>query len=47
MNIAIAAMVYWHLLIGIGEAVISALVVFYIYKVKPELITTEAFLGVA
>jgi hypothetical protein len=37
-------MVYWHILIGIGEAVISALIVFYIYKVKPEIITTESIL---
>jgi hypothetical protein len=37
-------MVYWHIFIGIGEAVISALIVFYIYKVKPEFITTESIL---
>ncbi|MHA1803401.1 MAG: energy-coupling factor ABC transporter permease [Promethearchaeota archaeon] len=46
MNIAIMAMVYWHLLIGIGEAVISALIIFYIYKAKPSLIMTERQLGV-
>ncbi|MHA1725392.1 MAG: energy-coupling factor ABC transporter permease [Promethearchaeota archaeon] len=46
MNIAIMAMVYWHLLIGIGEAVISALIIFYIYKAKPSLIMTEQQLGV-
>jgi len=46
MEVAIAAMVYWHLLIGIGEGIISALIVFYIYKTKPELITTEEMLGV-
>jgi cobalt/nickel transport system permease protein len=44
--IAISAMVYWHILIGIGEAVISALIIFYIYRVKPEFITTESILGV-
>ncbi len=44
--IVIPAMVFWHLIIGIGEAVISALIVYFIYKVKPELITTEEMLGV-
>ncbi len=46
MEIAITSMVFWHVLIGIGEAVISALIVSYIYKVKPDLITTEQNLGV-
>ncbi len=45
-EVAIAAMVYWHLLIGIGEAIISALIIFYIYKAKPSLIITESMLGV-
>ncbi len=45
MEIAIITMVYWHLLIGIGEAVISALIIYYIYKTKPDLITTEQFFG--
>ncbi|MFW9998483.1 MAG: energy-coupling factor ABC transporter permease [Candidatus Hodarchaeota archaeon] len=44
LGIAIPAMVYWHILIGIGEAIISALIIFYIYKVKPELITTESYM---
>jgi len=44
LGIAIPAMVYWHILIGIGEAVISALIVFYIYRVKPDLITTESYM---
>lgn len=43
-EVAIPAMVYWHLLIGIGEAVISALIIFYVYKVKPDIITTESFM---
>jgi cobalt/nickel transport system permease protein len=46
IEIAIPAMVFWHLLIGVGEAIISALIVFYIYKTKPEFITTESILGV-
>jgi len=39
--IAIPAMVYWHLFIGIGEAIISALIISYIYRVKPDIIITE------
>jgi cobalt/nickel transport system permease protein len=46
MAIAVPAMVFWHLIIGIGEAIISALIVYFIYKVKPELIITEDVLGV-
>jgi cobalt/nickel transport system permease protein len=44
IGIAIPAMVYWHLLIGIGEAIISALIVFYIYKTKPDIIRTESIM---
>jgi len=47
LEVAIPAMVYWHLIIGIGEGIISALIISFIYKVKPDLITTEAMLGVA
>jgi cobalt/nickel transport system permease protein len=43
---AVVAMVFWHLFIGIGEAGISALIIYYIYKVKPNFITTEAIMGV-
>lgn len=46
IEISIPAMVFWHLLIGVGEAIISALIVFYIYKTKPDFITTESILGV-
>lgn len=46
IQVAVPAMVFWHLFIGIGEAVISALIVYYIYKAKPEFITTEAIMGV-
>jgi cobalt/nickel transport system permease protein len=45
-QVAVPAMVFWHLFIGIGEAVISALIIYYIYRVKPDFITTEAILGV-
>jgi len=47
MTIIVPAMVFWHLFIGIGEAIISALIVLFVYKAKPELITTEKLLGVA
>ncbi|MHA1254762.1 MAG: energy-coupling factor ABC transporter permease [Promethearchaeota archaeon] len=45
IEIIVPIMIFWHLLIGIGEAVISALIVYFIYKAKPELITTEEQLG--
>ncbi len=45
-EIAIPAMVFWHIFIGIGEGIISALIIYYIYKVKPDFITTESILGV-
>ncbi|NVM45850.1 MAG: energy-coupling factor ABC transporter permease [Candidatus Lokiarchaeota archaeon] len=45
-EIAVPAMVFWHILIGIGEGIISALIVFYIYKTKPDFITTESMLKV-
>jgi len=47
LEVVMAAMVFWHILIGIGEAIISALIVFYIYKTKPDLIITEQMLGVS
>jgi len=46
IEIAVPAMVFWHILIGFGEAIISALIVFYIYKTKPDFITTESILKV-
>lgn len=45
-EIAIPAMVFWHIFIALGESIISSLIVFYIYKVKPAFITTESILGV-
>ena len=47
MEVVIFAMVFWHILIGIGEAIISALIVFYIYNTKPNLIITEKMLRVS
>ncbi|MBY8979865.1 MAG: energy-coupling factor ABC transporter permease [Candidatus Lokiarchaeota archaeon] len=46
IEIAVPAMVFWHIIIGLGEAIISALIVFYIYKTKPDFITTESILKV-
>ncbi len=45
MEIIVPTMVFWYLIIGIGEAVISALIVLYVYKVKPDLITTDKSQG--
>jgi cobalt/nickel transport system permease protein len=45
-SVGIPAMVYWHLLIGIGEAIISALIIYYILRVKPTLIITQNIMGV-
>ncbi len=41
MEIIIPAMIFWHIFIGIGEGIISALIVWFIYKTKPDLIITE------
>ena len=46
INVIVPVMVFWHLVIGVGEAIISALIVYFIYKVKPEFIMTEELLGV-
>lgn len=46
IEIAVSTMVFWHLFIGIGEGIISALIIFFIYKTKPNFILTEAILGV-
>lgn len=37
LNVAIGAMLSWHLLIGIGEAVITVLAVTYIWRTRPDL----------
>jgi cobalt/nickel transport system permease protein len=38
LNVAIPAMAGWHFLIGIGEAVITAIAVSYVYRTRPDLI---------
>jgi cobalt/nickel transport system permease protein len=38
MDLALLSMLGWHILIGIGEAIITTGVVLYLYKVAPDLI---------
>ncbi|MGL4883969.1 MAG: energy-coupling factor ABC transporter permease, partial [Waterburya sp.] len=38
LNVAIYAMAFWHLLIGIGEALITLVVVSFIWRTRPDLI---------
>jgi cobalt/nickel transport system permease protein len=38
LNVAISAMALWHLLIGIGEALITLVVVSFIWQTRPDLI---------
>lgn len=45
ITLSVAAMTFWHLLIGIGEAIISALIVFYVLKAKPSLMVTLKQMG--
>jgi len=38
LSVAVAAMLTWHIFIGIGEAVITLLAISYIWKTRPDLI---------
>jgi cobalt/nickel transport system permease protein len=38
LSVAIAAMLTWHIFIGIGEALITLLAISYIWKTRPDLI---------
>ena len=38
LNVAIIAMVSWHLIIGIGEAIITVIAVSFIYRTRPDLL---------
>lgn len=38
MNLALISMAGWHIIIGIGEAIITTGVVLYLYKVAPDLV---------
>jgi cobalt/nickel transport system permease protein len=38
LNVALSAMAFWHLLIGIGEALITLVVVSFIWRTRPDLL---------
>jgi cobalt/nickel transport system permease protein len=38
LPVAIAAMLSWHVLIGIGEAVITVIAISYIWRTRPDLL---------
>lgn len=38
LNLAISAMAFWHLLIGIGEALITLTVISFIWRTRPDLL---------
>lgn len=42
LKVAFPAMAGWHVLIGIGEGLITALVVAYLTKVKPDMVSNYA-----
>ncbi len=37
LGVALAAMVFWHVLIGIGEALITVVAVSYVWRARPDL----------
>lgn len=42
LNVAISAMAFWHLLIGIGEALITLAVISFIWRTRPDLLYSSA-----
>jgi cobalt/nickel transport system permease protein len=38
LNVAVSAMAFWHLLIGIGEALITLTVISFIWRTRPDLL---------
>ncbi len=42
LSLALKAMLGWHALIGVGEAIITVAVISYVHAVRPDLITTRA-----
>ncbi|MGB7414380.1 MAG: energy-coupling factor ABC transporter permease, partial [Thermosynechococcaceae cyanobacterium] len=38
LGVALAAMAFWHALIGIGEALITVAAVSYVWRVRPDLL---------
>jgi cobalt/nickel transport system permease protein len=45
LPIALSAMTFWHVMIGIGEAIITVIAVSYIFKTRPDLIHKAPRLG--
>ena len=45
LKVAVTAMVGWHTFIGLGEGLITALVIFYLIKVKPGMVRGYSFEG--
>ncbi|MGL5835293.1 MAG: energy-coupling factor ABC transporter permease, partial [Waterburya sp.] len=37
-NVGISAMAFWHILIGIGEALITLSVVSFVWRTRPDLL---------
>lgn len=42
LNVALSAMAFWHLPIGIGEAAITLVVISFIWRTRPDLIYNSA-----
>jgi cobalt/nickel transport system permease protein len=38
MNVALAAMAFWHFMIAIGEAVITVIAISFVFRTRPDLI---------
>jgi cobalt/nickel transport system permease protein len=38
LNVAVSAMAFWHVLIGIGEAAITLVVVSFVWRTRPDLL---------
>jgi cobalt/nickel transport system permease protein len=45
LPIALSTMAFWHVMIGIGEAIITVIAVSYIFKTRPDLIYKAPRLG--
>ncbi|MBD2182207.1 energy-coupling factor ABC transporter permease [Planktothrix sp. FACHB-1355] len=45
LGVAISAMAFWHVLIGIGEAIITAIAVSFVWKSRPDLFFDPPRLG--
>ncbi len=38
LNVAISAMLFWHILIGIGEALVTLVAVSYVWRTRPDML---------